>query len=142
MGLPPYDPIAMEFENNEDLEGTQVIHWHIEKFIWILKKKNYILKAIHEVIPLQDASIWFCGKEMQTSKKLGDIVGKNEKTKVIIKIQKVLCLKSFIISFFCFLLKWCVLRRDMVHQPGNQWSVKKNKRKWWLTILKSKRNGR
>ena len=24
MGLPPYDPILMEFENNEDLEGTQV----------------------------------------------------------------------------------------------------------------------
>jgi len=24
MGLPPHDPIQMEFENNEDLEGTQV----------------------------------------------------------------------------------------------------------------------
>ena len=24
MGLPPHDPIRMEFENNEDLEGTQV----------------------------------------------------------------------------------------------------------------------
>lgn len=24
MGLPPYDPIRLEFENNEDLEGTQV----------------------------------------------------------------------------------------------------------------------
>jgi hypothetical protein len=26
MGLPPHDPIQMEFENKEDLEGTQVIH--------------------------------------------------------------------------------------------------------------------
>ena len=24
MGLPPHDPIRMEFENDEDLEGTQV----------------------------------------------------------------------------------------------------------------------
>lgn len=24
MGLPPHDPILMEFENKEDLEGTQV----------------------------------------------------------------------------------------------------------------------
>jgi cilia- and flagella-associated protein 298 len=24
MGLPPYDPIRMEFENKEELEGTQV----------------------------------------------------------------------------------------------------------------------
>lgn len=25
MGLPPYDPIRMEFEDKEDLSGTQVI---------------------------------------------------------------------------------------------------------------------
>lgn len=24
MGLPPYDPVRMEFENKEDLSGTQV----------------------------------------------------------------------------------------------------------------------
>ena len=24
MGLPPHDPIRLEFENNEDLSGTQV----------------------------------------------------------------------------------------------------------------------
>lgn len=27
MGLPPYDPIRMEFENKEDLSGTQVCGW-------------------------------------------------------------------------------------------------------------------
>jgi hypothetical protein len=26
MGLPPYEPIQMEFENKEELEGTQVSH--------------------------------------------------------------------------------------------------------------------
>jgi len=67
MGLPPYDPILMEFENNEDLEGTQ---------------------AFLEIIPGDDASIWFSGKEMQPGKKLSDYLGKNEKSKVIVKIQK------------------------------------------------------
>lgn len=67
MGLPPYDPIHMEFENKEDLEGTQ---------------------ALLEIIPGDDASIWFSGKEMQPGKKLSDYLGKNEKSKVIVKIQK------------------------------------------------------
>ena len=26
MQLPPYDPIRLEFEGNEDLSGTQVLH--------------------------------------------------------------------------------------------------------------------
>ena len=33
-------------------------------------------------------SLWFSGKEMQRGKILSDSVGKNEKTKVIVKIQK------------------------------------------------------
>lgn len=68
MGLPPHDPIQMEFENKEDLEGTH---------------------AGQEIIPFNEATIWFSGKEMQSNKKLSDYLGKNEKTKVIIKIQKV-----------------------------------------------------
>lgn len=28
MGLPPHDPIRMEFENQEDLSGTQVTKKH------------------------------------------------------------------------------------------------------------------
>lgn len=68
MGLPPHDPIQMELENKEDLEGTQ---------------------AGQEIIPFNEASIWFSGKEMQSNKKLSDYLGKNEKSKVIIKIQKV-----------------------------------------------------
>ncbi len=69
MSLPPYDPIQMEFENKEDLEGTQ---------------------AYLDVIPGDEASIWFSGKEMQPTKKLSDYLGRNEKSKVIVKIQKVL----------------------------------------------------
>ncbi|XP_056127475.1 cilia- and flagella-associated protein 298 [Rhinichthys klamathensis goyatoka] len=67
MGLPPHDPIRMEFENLEDLTGTQ---------------------ASLQVIPDEDAQLWWASKELQRGKKLQDYVGKNEKTKIIVKIQK------------------------------------------------------
>ncbi|XP_077098414.1 cilia- and flagella-associated protein 298 [Siphateles boraxobius] len=67
MGLPPHDPIRMEFENQEDLTGTQ---------------------ASLQVIPDDDAQLWWASKELQKGKKLQDYVGKNEKTKIIVKIQK------------------------------------------------------
>ncbi|KAM9321594.1 cilia- and flagella-associated protein 298-A [Gastrophryne carolinensis] len=67
MGLPPHDPVRMEFENNEDLSGTQ---------------------AGQMVIAEPDAQLWWAGKELLRTKKLVDYVGKNEKTKIIVKIQK------------------------------------------------------
>ncbi|KAL6089116.1 hypothetical protein STEG23_008304 [Scotinomys teguina] len=68
MGLPPYDPIRMEFENKEDLSGTQ---------------------AALEVIQESEAQLWWAAKELRRTKKLSDYVGKNEKTKIIVKIQQV-----------------------------------------------------
>ncbi|KAH3739106.1 cilia- and flagella-associated protein 298-like [Dreissena polymorpha] len=67
MGLPPHENIKMEFENNEDLTGTQ---------------------ASTEVIEEPNAALWFSAKEMLRGKLLKDSVGKNEKTKVIVKLQK------------------------------------------------------
>ncbi|XP_066507339.1 cilia- and flagella-associated protein 298 [Hoplias malabaricus] len=67
MGLPPHDPIRMEFENQEDLSGTQ---------------------ASLQVIPEEEAQLWWASKEMQHGKKLQDYIGKNEKTKIVVKIQK------------------------------------------------------
>ncbi|XP_077150093.1 cilia- and flagella-associated protein 298 isoform X1 [Ranitomeya variabilis] len=67
MGLPPHDPIRMEFENNEDLSGTQ---------------------AGQMVIEEDAAQLWWAGKELLREQKLADYVGKNEKTKIIVKIQK------------------------------------------------------
>nr|CAH7739813.1 unnamed protein product [Callosobruchus chinensis] len=68
MKLPPHDIIRMEFENIEDLSGTQ---------------------ASLEVIDPTTAQIWFCGKEMYRDKKtVGDYVGKVENCKVIMKISK------------------------------------------------------
>lgn len=67
MGLPPHDPIRAEFENEQDLSGTQ---------------------ASLAVITEDQVVLWWAGKEMQKGKKLQDYVGKNEKTKVVVKIQK------------------------------------------------------
>ncbi|OCT93829.1 hypothetical protein XELAEV_18011500mg [Xenopus laevis] len=67
MGLPPHDPIRMEFENNEDLSGTH---------------------AGQLVIEEPESQLWWAGKELQRKQKLSDYVGKNEKTRIIVKIQK------------------------------------------------------
>lgn len=64
MKLPPHDVIRMEFENIEDLSGTQ---------------------ASLEVIDPTVAQMWFCGKEMyRDGKTVGDYVGKVENCKVTI----------------------------------------------------------
>lgn len=41
------------------------------------------------MIPTEEAQLWWAGKEMQRGKKLQDYVGKNEKTKIVVKLQKV-----------------------------------------------------
>lgn len=68
MKLPPHDVIRMEFENIEDLAGTQ---------------------ASLDVIDPATAQLWFCGKEMYRDGKLvGDFVGKIENCKIILKLSK------------------------------------------------------
>ncbi|XP_031837552.1 cilia- and flagella-associated protein 298 isoform X3 [Nomia melanderi] len=67
MGLPPHDIIRQEFENTEDLGGTQ---------------------ASLEVIDVQLAQLWFSGKEMLPGRKIKDYAGANEKTRIIVKLQK------------------------------------------------------
>lgn len=67
MQLPPHDTIRNEFQNTEDLNGTQ---------------------ASLEVIELAKAQLWFAGKQMLPDKRLGEIIGNNEKCKVIVKLQK------------------------------------------------------
>lgn len=67
MKLPPYDSIRNEFQNTEDLSGTQ---------------------ASLEVIEPAKAQLWFAGKQMLPDRKLADFIGTNEKCKVIVKLQK------------------------------------------------------
>ncbi|KAF3840754.1 hypothetical protein F7725_006616 [Dissostichus mawsoni] len=47
MGLPPHDPIRMEFEDREDLSGTQ---------------------ASLQVVTEEECQLWWAGKEMQRGK--------------------------------------------------------------------------
>ncbi|XP_017486593.1 PREDICTED: UPF0769 protein CG18675-like, partial [Rhagoletis zephyria] len=67
MQLPPHDTIRMEFANTEDLHGTQ---------------------ASREVIEPSQAQLWFAGKQILPEKKLNQYIGKNDKTKVVVKINK------------------------------------------------------
>lgn len=67
MNLPPHENVRLELENQEDLTGTQ---------------------ASTEVLEEGNTSIWFSGKEMLRGKQLKDFIGKNEKTKIVAKIQK------------------------------------------------------
>lgn len=67
MGLPSHDEVREIFDDNEDLTGRQV-------------GKLVLSEA--------DAQLWWAGKEMQREKSLGDYIGKNEKTKIVVKMQK------------------------------------------------------
>ena len=67
MQLPPHDSIRNEFQNIEDLSGTQ---------------------ASLEVIEPAKVQLWFAGKQMLPDQKLADYIGQNEKCIVIVKLQK------------------------------------------------------
>lgn len=65
MGLPPTDPVRLELENCEDLAGTQ---------------------ESKMVLDPAKATLWFATKELLRDKQLKDFLGKNEKTKVVVKL--------------------------------------------------------
>jgi len=66
MGLPDYDHVRQCLEEREALEGQDGL----------------------EFLELDKTSLWFASKEMQSEKLLSDYVGKNDKTKVVAKLQK------------------------------------------------------
>ncbi|XP_013778146.1 UPF0769 protein C21orf59-like isoform X2 [Limulus polyphemus] len=68
MGLPPHEPIKKELDNEEDLSGTQ---------------------AFLDVLEVTQTQLWWAGKELEVGKKLANYVGKNEKTKIVAKLQKI-----------------------------------------------------
>ncbi|KAJ3038310.1 hypothetical protein HDV00_000821 [Rhizophlyctis rosea] len=68
MGLPEWEPVREILDDNEDLSGTA---------------------ASKEIVEPDNASLWWAGKEMVREKLLSDFVGKNDKTKIVAKIQKV-----------------------------------------------------
>lgn len=50
---------------------------------------DILSQAALEVIEEPEAQLWWASKELQRTNRLSDYVGKNEKTKIIVKIQKV-----------------------------------------------------
>ena len=67
MGLPEWDSVRLALEDDEDLSGTQ---WANEK------------------LDPETSQLWWAGKQMLPGKKLKDHIGKNEKTKIVGKLQK------------------------------------------------------
>lgn len=41
------------------------------------------------MIPEEECQLWWAGQQLQRGKKLQEYIGKNEKTKLVVKIQKV-----------------------------------------------------
>lgn len=70
--LPHYDPARMELEDKEELDG----------------KSEY-----QDVLETKETSLWFAGKDitLEAKKPLCDYVGKNEKTKIVMKVQDKTC---------------------------------------------------
>uniref|UniRef100_A0A7S4IHE8 Uncharacterized protein n=1 Tax=Prymnesium polylepis TaxID=72548 RepID=A0A7S4IHE8_9EUKA len=66
MGLPDYDDVRVILEERESLEGADAL----------------------EALDPERASLWLFQKEAQDEKLLSDYVGKNDKTKVVAKLQK------------------------------------------------------
>lgn len=66
MGLPEWDPVRLDIEGDEKPSNTPL-------GIDILDN---------------NAQIWWAGKQMLPGNKLSDHVGKNEKTKIVAKLQK------------------------------------------------------
>eukprot|EP00330_Aristerostoma_sp_ATCC50986_P007547 CAMPEP_0114578314 /NCGR_PEP_ID=MMETSP0125-20121206/2873_1 /TAXON_ID=485358 ORGANISM="Aristerostoma sp., Strain ATCC 50986" /NCGR_SAMPLE_ID=MMETSP0125 /ASSEMBLY_ACC=CAM_ASM_000245 /LENGTH=183 /DNA_ID=CAMNT_0001768299 /DNA_START=360 /DNA_END=911 /DNA_ORIENTATION=- len=67
-GLPDWEPVKMIMENKFEFE--------------LLQNENF------DYLNEKDTSIWWAGKELQSGKTLADYVGKNEKTKIVVKLQK------------------------------------------------------
>ncbi|CAD7959084.1 unnamed protein product [Amoebophrya sp. A25] len=64
--LPYFDPVRLELEDKEELDGSS---------------------DLQDVLELDNSVMWFAGKEMQRGKLVSEYLGKNEKSKVIIKLQ-------------------------------------------------------
>merc|ERR1719409_1156975 len=67
MGLPEWDMVRANLENTEELDGTQ---------------------AGSDLLDPDNSTMWWANKELQREKKLLDYCGKNEKTKIVAKIQR------------------------------------------------------
>ncbi|OWZ05526.1 hypothetical protein PHMEG_00022374 [Phytophthora megakarya] len=70
MGLPSHDPVKLllDAEGAEDALADS--------------------SAVQEVLPEETAELWWAGKQFFRDQEVRDLVGKNEKTTIIVKLQK------------------------------------------------------
>mmetsp|Transcript_43181 Transcript_43181/g.111966 ORF Transcript_43181/g.111966 Transcript_43181/m.111966 type:complete len:89 (+) Transcript_43181:1015-1281(+) len=47
-----------------------------------------VLQPSQEILDIESTTMWWAGKEILREQKMGDRVGKNEKTKIVVKLQK------------------------------------------------------
>lgn len=67
MGLPEYEIVRIILEDKEEIGGTQ---------------------STADIVDPDTCTLWWAGKEFHRDQTVGDRVGKNEKTKIIAKLQK------------------------------------------------------
>lgn len=67
-GLPSWEPVKILLENEHNWEG----------------KETDIADYLNE----KESTLWWAGKELAPGKLLKDYIGKNEKTKIVAKINK------------------------------------------------------
>jgi hypothetical protein len=67
MGLPEYDPIRIMLEHEDALAGQPMGQ---------------------DMLGADTATLWWAGKEFHRDQTVGDRVGRNEKTKIVGKLQK------------------------------------------------------
>lgn len=67
MGLPAWDPVRTALEGNEELSGTSYAN---------------------DDLDFDKSQLWFAGKHMLPEKLLKDFVGRHEKTKAVVRLQK------------------------------------------------------
>jgi len=67
-GLPEWDPARILLEINDEFFASE-------------KQEQA------DLLTPKDATLWWAGKELVRGKLLSDYVGKNEKTKIVIKLQ-------------------------------------------------------
>lgn len=67
-GLPEWEPVKLVLENKHDWAGKET--------------------DVAEYLDEKETSLWWAGKELVRGKLLRDFVGKNEKTKIVAKLNK------------------------------------------------------
>lgn len=99
-------------------------------FLWIcLLHLSPYHQASLQVITEDECQLWWAAKEMQRGKKLQDYVGKNEKTKLVVKIQKVRAIPAkltssifvllYVFVINCFPFVAVPVREGRGHQQGS-----------------------